>query len=184
MLPELNEIKRMRERLGLTQKELAKESNVSQSMIAKIEAEKIVPSYENAKQIFLALDNFTNQKSLKAKDVMKTKIKMINQGDSVKKAISLMKENGISQLPVLNDGKNVGVLSEKDIIDAFNKNIKLNSKTKVEELMDDALPSVSEETPIKLLSDLLDHNQAVLISKSGKIIGIVTKSDLLKSVLK
>ena len=40
--------------------------------------------------------------------------------------------------------------------------------------MDDTLPSVSEEIPIKLLSDLLDHNQAVLISKSGRIIGIVT----------
>lgn len=183
MLPGLNEIKSMRKKLGITQKDLAKESNVSQSMIAKIEAEKIVPSYENAKQIFLALENFTNQKSLKAKDVMKTKIKMINQNDTLKKAIAIMKESGISQLPVLDEGKIVGVLSEKNIIDAFNKDIKLNSKTKVEELMDDALPSVSEETPIKLLSDLLDHNQAVLISKSGRIIGIVTKSDLLKTAL-
>jgi predicted transcriptional regulator len=115
---------------------------------------------------------------------MKTKIKTINQQDKVKKAIAIMKELGISQLPVLNEGKNVGVLSEKNIIDAFNKDIKLNSKTKVFELMDDALPSVSEGTTIKLLSDLLDHNQAVLISKSGRIIGIVTKSDLLKTVLK
>ncbi|MEK6972949.1 MAG: CBS domain-containing protein [archaeon] len=183
MLPGLNEIKRMREKLGITQKDLAKESRVSQSMIAKIEAEKIVPGYENAKQIFLALENFTNQKSLKAKDVMKTKIKMINKDDTLKKAIAIMKESGISQLPVLDEGKTIGVLSEKNIIDAFNKDIKLNSKTKVEELMDDTLPSVSEETPIKLLSDLLDHNQAVLISKSGRIIGIVTKSDLLKTVL-
>lgn len=184
MLPELNEIKKMRERLKITQKELAMESKVSQSMIAKIEAEKIIPSYENAKSIFLALENFTNQKSLKAKDIMKTRIKTINQHDTLKKAIAIMKDSGISQLPVLNDGKNVGVLSEKDIIDAFNKNIKLNSKTKVFELMDDALPAVGGETPIKLLSDLLDHNQAVLISKSGRIIGIVTKSDLLKNVLK
>ena len=183
MLPGLNEIKRMREKLGITQKDLAKESRVSQSMIAKIEAEKIVPGYENAKQIFLALENFTNQKSLKAKDVMKTKIKMINKDDTLKKAIAIMKESGISQLPVLDEGKTIGVLSEKNIIDALNKDIKLNSKTKVEELMDDTLPSVSEETPIKLLSDLLDHNQAVLISKSGRIIGIVTKSDLLKTVL-
>lgn len=183
MLPELSEIKRIREKIGITQKELAKHSNVSQSLIAKIEASKIVPGYENAKQIFLALENFSNQKSLKAKDVMKTKIKTINQEDSVKKAVGLMKENGISQLPVLNNEKNVGLISEQSIIEAFNQNMKLNSKTKVVELMEDALPSVSEETPLKLLSDLLDQNQAVLISKSGKIVGIVTKSDLLKTVL-
>ena len=46
---ELNEISRLRKQLGLTQAELAKLSGVSQSLIAKLEAGKIEPSYSKAK---------------------------------------------------------------------------------------------------------------------------------------
>jgi len=42
---EINEVKDIRKRLGLTQLELAKRANVSQSLIAKIEAGRIDPRY-------------------------------------------------------------------------------------------------------------------------------------------
>lgn len=184
MLPRLEDIKKMRNNLGITQKELAKASGVSQSLIAKIEQNSIVPSYENARNIFGALESMASQKAVRAKDVMNPKIKTVHYNDSVKKAITIMRHAGISQLPVMKANKNVGTLSEENIIDAINKNIKLDSSTKVKEIMGDALPAVGEDTPLKLLSDLLDHNLAVLITKAGRIKGIVTKSDLLKSAIK
>ena len=39
----------------------------------------------------------------------------VDEGDSMKKAMDLLKENEIRHLPVLKDGKLVGILSERDI---------------------------------------------------------------------
>ena len=42
-MDELIELKKLRKKLGLTQNQLAKRANVSQSLIAKIESNKIDP---------------------------------------------------------------------------------------------------------------------------------------------
>jgi predicted transcriptional regulator len=46
--------------------------------------------------------------------------------------------------------------------------------------MEEAFPQVGEDAPLSLLSSLLQVYSAVLISKKGKVTGIVTKADLLK----
>ena len=52
MTYELEEIKKIRKSLGLTQAELAKRADVSQSIIAKIESGSIDPTLSKAKKIF------------------------------------------------------------------------------------------------------------------------------------
>jgi predicted transcriptional regulator len=52
MLYELEEIKKLRRKLGIGQKELAGLANVSQSLIAKIESKKIEPTYNKVRKIF------------------------------------------------------------------------------------------------------------------------------------
>ena len=68
MTKTLDEIKRLRKKYHLTQQELAKRAGVSQSLIAKIEAGLLDPTYTRAEQIFGALENVEEQKELKAKD--------------------------------------------------------------------------------------------------------------------
>ena len=53
----LSEIKKIRKALGLTQKKLAFISGVSQSLVAKIESDRIDPTYSKVNQIFSALDS-------------------------------------------------------------------------------------------------------------------------------
>jgi len=55
-LPDIPQIASLRRRLGVTQKKLAVESGVSQSLISKIAAGVVVPTYENAKQIIDTLE--------------------------------------------------------------------------------------------------------------------------------
>jgi predicted transcriptional regulator len=50
--------------------------------------------------------------------------------------------------------------------------------------MTSPLPIVEEDTDIEEVRTLLKKNQGVLITKSGKIIGIITRSDLLKALCK
>jgi len=55
-LPDISQITSFRRRLGVTQKRIAIESGVSQSLISKIEAGRVVPTYDNAKLIIDALE--------------------------------------------------------------------------------------------------------------------------------
>lgn len=186
MLPELAEIKRWRVRLGLKQTELARLADVSQSLIAKIEAGKVDPSYGKAKEIFEALERVEERESLLAKDIMTGKVVGVSRGDRVADAVRTMKRLNISQLPVLEGDNVVGMISEAVITERVGEgaDLTLLSKSRVGDVMADPPPRVDEATPLPVLSALLRHAPAVLIVKKEKVIGIVTKADLLKVVHK
>jgi len=46
--------------------------------------------------------------------------------------------------------------------------------------MEEAFPQVSEEAPLPLISSLLQTYPAVLVTKKGNVVGIITKADLLR----
>ena len=52
---------------------------------------------------------------------------------------------------------------------------------KVREVMDSPLPVVNNDTPLDLVLGLLQSNYGVLVSKGENIVGILTKSDILKT---
>ncbi len=182
MLPQIEEIKRKRKVLNITQFKLAKLVGVSQSLIAKLESGKLDPSYSNAKKIFLALEKMETSDSKKVKNVMTNKILKVEISDTVKTAINSMKRNGISQLPVFDGKNNVGSLSEKKILDKLASGEKMDYlvNSTIEEVMDGPLPSVDEDLHVKAAAQLLQYSQGLLVLRKGKFIGFVTKADLLK----
>lgn len=184
MLPSVEEIERRRKSLGLSQKQLAKMTGVSQSMIAKIETGRINPSYLKTKVIFDLLESLENKKEVKVKDILHGTVVGVQKDDLVSKATEKMHETGFSQLPVFDNHQVVGSISEGTVLDQIIKGRDTSkiSKLRLEEIMDEGFPSVDKETPITVLSTLLQYSPAVLISHKGKIIGIITKADLLKVV--
>lgn len=182
MLPRLEEIEKRRRRLGMSQKQLAKLVGVSQSMIAKIESARINPSYVKTKAIFDALEGLERKSEVKAREIHHARVVGVDRSDGVLKATRLMRETGYSQLPVF-DGKHVvGSVSEKTILDQTIKGRDLAqlSRMKVEEIMEDAFPRVDEDTPLTVVSALLQYGNAVLVTRRGAVVGIITRSDLLK----
>lgn len=182
MLPSIKEIEKRRKRLGLSQKKLANMVDLSQSMIAKIERGRINPSYLKTKAIFDLFDTLERETEVKAKDILHDKVVGVQKEDFVSKATKMMHETGYSQLPVFDETKIVGSISEKTIIDQITKGKDLSelSNLHVKTIMDEVFPSVDEETPVTVLSTLLKYNQAVIIMQRGEIKGIITKADLLK----
>lgn len=175
MTYELEEVKKIRKKLGMTQTELANRAGVSQSLIAKIESGRIDPTYTKTKKIFAALSELEKKEEIKAEQIMAGRIISIDPNEYIKEAISKMKKFQISQLPVMEGSKLVGLVSESTILDAL-----LNSKgTKVRDIMQESPPIVSKTTPIQVVSNLLKHYPMVLVSEEGKLIGLITKSDLL-----
>ena len=182
MLYELSRIKSMRQKLGLTQSELAKLSGVSQSLITKVERGSIEPSYNLARKIFAVLDEqlSKNQKEIPLNKIFTKKIVLVEGSDSIKKAIDLMDKFAISQIPVMSNNVLVGSISEETIIKNYEK-IR-NKKIQINEIMDDPFPAISENSNIRLVKDILKSYNAVLITKKGKPIGIISKADLIKKL--
>ena len=180
MTYELEEVKKIRKKIGLTQTELAGRAGVSQSLIAKIESGRIDPTYTKAKKIFAALSDLEKKQEINAGQLMNSRIVSISTGTLIKEAIGKMKKNGISQLPVIDGHKLIGLVSESTLLDAM-----LNSKaTQVKEIMQESPPIVSKATSIQVVSGLLKHFPLVLVSEEGKLIGLITKSDLLGKLYK
>ena len=185
MLPSLEEVAKKRRIMGLTQQKLARLAGVSQSLIAKLESQKIDPSYTKVKAIFDALERLQTETEVRAEDLLHKEIIGVQKSALVSKAVQTMAEYGYSQLPVFDGEHAVGSISEKTIIGKVSAGKDLNqiSEYSVGDVMEEAFPQVGEDAPLPLIASLLQVYPAVLISKKGKVVGIVTKADLLKMLL-
>ncbi len=177
---ELEEIKHIRKKLGLTQFELAQRAGVSQSLIAKTESGRLDPTYTNARKIFTALDDLEKKKELKAESIMNKKVISVDPSDDVKDAIQKMKKHQISQMPVITNHKSIGIISESIILEHLTeKKVKF-----VKDIMGESPPIIPKETSSKVVSNLLRHYPMVLVSSEGELIGLITKADLLSKLYK
>jgi predicted transcriptional regulator len=174
------EIKRMRKLHDLTQSELASLANVSQSLIAKIESGKIDASYTNVQKIFDCLDSLKQKKEPKAEDIMSTRIFSIPGSAPVSEAIRKMKQREISQLPVVENEKSIGLITETDIIAKISEG-KNASELLVRDVAEEAPPTISGKTPLSAVTELLRYASLVLVSEKGKLKGVITKADVLES---
>ncbi len=174
---ELSEIKAIRKKIGITQSELAKQANISQSLIAKIEAGSLDPTYSKVKQIFDVLNTLSKSKELKAKEIMNKKLIYVRPETKIKDVIKDMRRHGISQMPVIKNHNCIGLVSETILLDAITKDV-----DKVEDIMGDSPPIIAKDTSIEIISNLLKFYPIVVVSEKGQIQGVITKSDILKSI--
>ncbi len=182
MFPTLEDISKKRRQLGLKQAELAKLAGVSQSLVAKLESGKIDSSYTKVKTIFDVLDRLEAKTKIQEEKIVPNQVISIQKDEPVSKVVRLMKEHGYSQIPVFNGKQSIGSVSEKTILRQIldGKDLAQISKLPTEEIMEEAFPQVSEDAPLSLISSLLQTYSAVLVSKKGNVVGIITKADLLR----
>jgi|SRR5579863_2295865 len=184
LLPELKEIRERRIRLRLSQRELAKNLGVSQSSIAKIERGKISPSYALARRIFTYLDSVHTSSVGRAADIASKPVASIQIDDAVLKAVHILQTTGYKQLPVRDGELWVGCVYEKTISRHLMETNDPKSvlRRQVGQIMDEALPSVAEDTSISALIPLLQQSQAAVTTRKGKVTGIITNADLLRLI--
>ena len=101
----------------------------------------------------------------------------ISPNEKASKVTQLMRKHGISQLPVIENKISIGSVKESTIIKNMDKNF---SEKKVKDIMEDSFPVIDSNDTIETARSLLDFHQAVLFTERGKIVGMMTKTDLLK----
>jgi predicted transcriptional regulator len=171
-------LKRLRIDAGLTQTELARLVGVSQAHIAKIEQGKVDPRLSTINRILQVL---TRTEARTCKDVMTRDVIFARPQDKIIEISEKMVKHDVSQIPVIDGSRVVGTVTEEAIIRRLSSDLPNQTAEKV---MTSPLPIVEEDTDIEEVRTLLKKNQGVLITKSGKIIGIITRSDLLKALCK
>jgi len=169
-------LKRLRNKAGLTQRELAELAGVSQAHIAKIERGKVDPRLSTVNKILQVL---TTGKGKRCGDIITKRVISTKPEDRILNVSRLMIKHGISQVPVIEDGKCIGTVTEESIIRNLGSTI---AEERVRKVMQSPLPSVPEDTDISLIKPLLEHHPGLLVVKKGEIVGIITRSDLLKTV--
>ncbi len=177
-----SEIRKIRKTIGLTQKELAERSRVSQSLVARIESGTIDPRLSTMNKILNALTGFQEKRT--AADVMHADVIVVETKDSVRRAVELMEKHGISQMPVLESGRVAGSVQESTLMRRILQSRELEKafNSTLVNVMEDSFPIVSSNADMDEILGFLAHEQpAVLVTDKGQITGIITKIDVISS---
>lgn len=98
--------------------------------------------------------------------------------ETVGAALALMNENGVTQLPVIEDHRSVGSLRESRVLTKLLGNSDLINSS-VSEIMDETFPVVEVDTSLAEIKARLQKQPAVLVEDFKRITGIITRSDVL-----
>ncbi len=129
-----------------------------------------------------------------AKRMMRNPV-AVDENDSMKKAMDLLREREIRHLPVLRDGeKLVGVLTERDIKQAspspataleIREIYYLLDKVKVKQIMTRRPYTVSPTAPIEEAALILREKKigCLPVVDGGRLVGILTETDILDAFI-
>jgi len=118
----------------------------------------------------------------------------IKPHDTLKQAREIMTKHRVNQLPVVVDDKVVGIVTDRDIRDAYPSSMRLlrgkdidefaDSHT-VEEVMTYNVITSSSDASLREAAQRLRKQRfgAVPIVDHGQLVGIITRSDLLDAAL-
>jgi len=93
-------------------------------------------------------------------------------------ALDLMNSHGLSQAPVLDGGKSVGSVRDNRVMSQLLDNREL-LQSSVTQVMDAPFPVVNENVEVARAKQYLKDSPAVLVEEYGRIVGIVTRHDVI-----
>ncbi len=108
----------------------------------------------------------------------------LTPNQTVTQAIELMKKYDIENIPVMQDGLNIGAISAGGLFNKILTNAEIKSDA-IETVIEKAYPEVAFDTPVERLSVFITkENGAVLSKDETGAFHIVTKYDIIQSLSK
>lgn len=131
---------------------------------------------------FLEARDYATAKDIISRRNGKQVLKTIPVTMKTGEAILLMNKEGISQLPVEDNGNFVGSIIDSRILHKIIENPDLRNEP-VKEIMDEPLIFVGMDNTVDVLSSLIDHSQqALLVRDENNEVHIITQHDLLMAM--
>ena len=204
VLPEIKEIEQRRIQMDFTIRSFVNTINnlgdkeekdqLSAAWLNQVEREKIPnPSYFKIKQIFDFLECEENKNQITAEElcVPHKKYKKISKsnttmefcelGTPILKVHNEMTKHKISQMPVLENGYCLGMLTKKTVFDLVFGS-KLAKIYVHEKILEHNYNTVNVKTPLNSIRRILRHFDYALVEKEGIIHGILVKDDIINEL--
>jgi len=130
---------------------------------------------------------FESDFNVQIKDVLKALGRQANtlitieDKATIGQAIKLMEEKGISQLPIMSNGKVQGITSENDLMKpVFLGEYSLNDSISL--MVKNTFKEIDENELLSHVADNLLKKHSVLVTRNGKVSNILTHIDILQYV--
>ena len=127
------------------------------------------------------------QRDLRVKDLVAMKsgssFLSVSQDQTVKDTLHLMKENDISQMPVMENGHVAGSITESNLLSHLLSHPERYEEEPVGNIMGKVFPTVSLDTPIKELQKYITRETpAVLVEDETGELQVITQYDIIQAI--
>jgi acetoin utilization protein AcuB len=126
---------------------------------------------------------------------MKRPVHSVKPMESVSNARAVLERHRINQLPVVTDGKLVGIVTDRDLRDAFPSVLELGPLARqrrrhlpideilVEDVMARNVLTIGPDASVDEVATMMRRERigAVPVLDHGRMVGIITRSDLLEA---
>lgn len=127
-------------------------------------------------------------------DRMSRPVIFVSPDDSINDILAMFKKEHIRRAPVLKEGKLVGIVSERDLLNASPSSATtlsvwemnyLISKVKVKNVMTKKVTTVSRDTPIEEAARIMADKKigGLPVMDGEQVVGMITETDLFKVFL-
>jgi cystathionine beta-synthase len=139
---------------------------------------KVYNDYWMLDQGFLERERFGDLRDLIARRHWERAAVTVQASEGVMAAYRRMKLYDVSQIPVMRDGRIVGIVDEEDILLEVFANPNHFSEP-VTAAMESHLVTVPVDAPVQQLMEIFKRGMVAIVMKDGDFLGLVTRIDLL-----
>jgi len=131
---------------------------------------------------------------MKVRQWMTRSVMTLKPQDSLQHAHDRLRKYRINQFPVVRDGKLVGIVTDRDLRDAYPSSLRrirtedieeFAAERTVDQIMTREVVTISPEATLREAALRLRQYRlgALPVMEEGQLVGIITRSDLLEAML-
>ncbi len=116
------------------------------------------------------------------REIMTREVCTAKKDDSVLTLARKMIEYGVGSAVIIENGKPIGIVTEKDLISKIVARDKVPSRVKVEEIMTSPIITIRPNTSLREAADIMIKKgirRLPIVNDSGDLVGIITDNDIL-----
>ncbi len=129
------------------------------------------------------------------KDWMATAVLTVDANTSVMRATRIMKENNIRRLPVLSQGRLVGVVTDRDLKEAspsstsdidIHEMYYLLSEMKIKDVMTDKCITLNQDDSLEKAAMVMLNEKIsgiMILDEDGNLVGLLSETDILRGFI-
>ncbi len=138
------------------------------------------PSLEQATTALRFLREFVDRNETTAADLMRSPVVGVDREESLERAVTMMRERGLHQLPVLENGIPVRCLTMGTLQRLIDEGASDLGRRSVWDVAERALPQIRPSLRLPHVLAQLRTHPALLVVEGERVLGIISPSDVLQ----